>query len=75
MLYAIHAVGRRKVIRSGEEFTATKQVPTFFLDSNIQGITSADHAQRIAINMLGELAPDTSFDVSAFAHASVIDRF
>lgn len=31
-----------------DNWTSSRQVPTFFLDGDVQGITSEDHAERIA---------------------------
>ncbi len=36
------------VTKQTEEGTLSIQVPTFYLNSNVQGIVSADHAEQIA---------------------------
>lgn len=49
--------------------TTTVQLPTFFLDSDIQGIVDAEHAKRIAGTMIQSVmtAPSAVF-------LSVIER-
>ena len=44
MLYAITAT----VNKGRGKWTSTMQIPAFFLDSNVQGITSKEHAKFIA---------------------------
>lgn len=48
-------------------YRTTRQVPTFYLNAAIQGITSAAHAERIAVNMLTEVANDDRVLVHAVA--------
>ena len=77
MLYAITAVINRQW-RGSESFdngphaeewrkvwNTTIQVPTFFLDSNVQGIVSEDHAKRIAERMLRDVNPNAEVSVTA----------
>lgn len=54
-MYAISAV-RIKQRRDmfGATWVATTQVPTFYLDENVQGIISEDHAVKIARDILGD---------------------
>jgi len=74
LLYAIHAIIR--VSNHAESTERTVQMPTFFLDSNIQGIMNADHAEEIARSMFARLGIEgDNVSVSAFVHASAIDRF
>lgn len=49
MKYAIHAT-LCHTDRQG--WSTTYQIPTFYLDSNVQGITSAEHAERIAASII-----------------------
>lgn len=49
MLYQIDAT--RTVDRSTGR--NTQQIPTFYLDSNMQGIVDSDHAEKIARRILG----------------------
>jgi uncharacterized protein (UPF0212 family) len=52
MMYQVQAT----VSRIDEHgWSLAKQVPTFFLSSDIQGITSVEHAERIAREMLREI--------------------
>lgn len=37
--------------------------PTFYLDPNVQGIVSLDHARRVAASVLGVSASDVSLSV------------
>lgn len=39
-----------------QPWSASLQVPTFFLDENIQGIVSVEHAERIARGMFAATA-------------------
>lgn len=58
-MYVIQAV-RQKYVNPRKGFTGgtrTTQVPTFYLDPNVQGIISRAHAERVAREILGEL-PD-----------------
>lgn len=64
MLYQI--TGNAVVESTGKgrkAWTKTVQLPTFYLDSNVQGITSVDHARRIAGSMLQSVmtAPSALF--------------
>jgi len=49
-------------IETGNE-TRLVQLPTFFLDADIQGIVDCDHAKRIAANMIQSVmtAPSAVF--------------
>ncbi len=53
MMYAIMAT--REETRD-DGWTATRQIPTFYLDSNAQGIVDAPHAERIARGLLLDAA-------------------
>src|SRR5215210_7711666 len=63
MLYAITAVCNR----TEGQYQRTIQMPTFYLDSNVQGIRDAGHAQRIAENMFASTNPEATFTVAAVA--------
>ena len=41
----------------------TRQLPTFYLSADVQGITSADHAERIARRMLSETNPAATINL------------
>ncbi len=48
---------RRIDIESRYAVTATRngrQIPTFYLDASVQGIMDADHAERIAADIVGK---------------------
>ena len=53
MLYQINATRTCYSVRSGSNWTRTNQIPTFYLDSNMQGIVDAEHAEKIARRILG----------------------
>lgn len=40
------------VSRESDGWTSTRQIPTFFLDPDIQGIVSVEHAQKIALDII-----------------------
>ena len=61
--YAIVAT-RRETMADGTE--VWRQVPTFYLDPNVQGIVSAEHACRIAHDILGTTS---GVDASIWAEA------
>jgi hypothetical protein len=69
-LYAITVQVETVTIGSGDTaWRGSVQVPTFYLDADVQGIVSEDHAARIAstiINPLGEI-PAERIHVSAVA--------
>lgn len=53
MLYEI--IASRVTARTdghGVTWSALQQIPTFFLDSGVQGIRSAEHAEQIARDIL-----------------------
>ncbi len=43
----------------------TRQLPTFYLDGNVQGIVSEDHAREIASAMFRSINPDAEFHIIA----------
>ena len=53
MMYQVVAYVQRK---DANGWSSTLDIPTFFLDSHIQGITSCAHAEKIARDMLNRLA-------------------
>lgn len=57
MRYIITATVTRT---NSEGWESTKHMPTFLLDARIQGITSADHAARIAKRMISDITADNS---------------
>jgi hypothetical protein len=69
-VYAITAtIATRHTDRYGNAWCGSKQVPTFYLDSRVQGITDANHAASIAtdvLNLLGTIDP-SDITISAVA--------
>lgn len=64
-MYAIHATYERQ---TGDGWVRSGQVPTFFLHPTVQGITSTDHAERIALDLLAagtDAADQVTFHVAA----------
>lgn len=66
MLYQITAT-RHETREDGWE--STKQLPTFYLDSRVQGILNSQHAERVALDLLETAAsnPNVRWTVSAWA--------
>jgi hypothetical protein len=44
-------------------WTTSRQVPTFYLNTAVQGILSDEHAHRVAAGMLAELVDDPDADI------------
>lgn len=40
------------ITRTTNAYTRTSQIPTFFLDENVQGIVDENHAKQIAISII-----------------------
>ena len=55
MLYSITAT----ITRTTPEGTTTKGIPTFCLNSNVQGIVDAEHAEKIALDILNPFGDTT----------------
>lgn len=55
MYYIIQAT----VTKKRPTGNTTTQIPTFFLDANIQGITSSEHAAQIAHGIINPTKDDT----------------
>ncbi len=60
--YAVTATVSRT---SDTGWTSTRQVPTFLLDSRVQGITSAEHAARIALDVVNAFGDPIEVSVTA----------
>jgi hypothetical protein len=49
--------------RDAEGWTSTRQIPTFYLNSDVQGMLSVEHARRVADDVIatiaGPVAPGT----------------
>lgn len=67
MIYAIHAM----VLTHDGEFAGSRQVPLFYLDSDVQGIVSATHAVTVARSVLDPLGLIPAEDLQASAYALV----
>jgi hypothetical protein len=64
-VYAVHATIRT---HGSNGFTGSVSVPTFYLDSRVQGIVSAAHAEGVAagiVNTLGR-TPREDIDIRAY---------
>lgn len=65
-MYAIHATRQTSSTDdSGREWRGVVSLPTFYLDPNVQGIVSAEHARDVALGLLRDANPDASFSVYA----------
>lgn len=58
-LYQIIATVTR---RSADGWKSTDHLPTFYLRDDIQGITSPEHAERIARRMVARLTEDSTVE-------------
>lgn len=47
----MYGISATRTFRVGES-TSTAQVPTFYLDENVQGIMSEEHAVKVALAIL-----------------------
>ena len=57
VMYAITGTIETRSFGSGViEWSGTRQVPTFYLDADVQGITDAAHAVRIAATVVDPLS-------------------
>lgn len=63
MLYAITAT-ITKLTKNG---TITKQIPMFYLDSNVQGIVSAEHAEKIAATIINPFNDTYNYETHIYA--------
>lgn len=67
--YAIHCqVKTHLTDRWGGEYSGSRGLPTFYLDSRVQGIVSKAHAVSIARDVINplRLIPDTDLMISAY---------
>lgn len=51
MIYAINGTIVHSSLRKNGVYKTTHQIPTFYLDSNVQGIVSEDHAVKVALDI------------------------
>ena len=66
MQYAVTVQYERPGLMDSES-TLTGSLPTFYLDSNVQGIISEGHAASIIRTSLLRLMPTATFHVDAIA--------
>lgn len=64
-MWQITAQVERTVTVNGAPWSSSRQLPTFYLDGTVQGITSAEHAERIAQSVLNPF----SEPITVHAHA------
>lgn len=68
--YAITAtIATRQTDQFGNAWTGSKSVPTFYLDSRVQGITDHNHAASIALDVLNLLGTIDPSDITVTAVA------
>lgn len=68
-MYSIN--GTITVVRNG--FSVTTQIPTFYLDRNVQGIVNAKHAEAIAFDIVNP-THDENITVSLWACLSLYNN-
>jgi hypothetical protein len=73
MMYAIHAMVTTHGTDSAGEYSGSKGTPTFYLDSDVQGIVNAEHAVNIANDVVNPLGLIPADDIHV--HAVVVDDF
>jgi hypothetical protein len=61
----VYAVTATVEHRTALGWTGSRQVPTFYLNPQVQGITSAEHAERIAREIIDPMG--TAVEVHVFA--------
>ena len=49
----IYRVSAQRITTNAEGWTGSEQIPTFFLDAEIQGIRDVEHATKIAESIIG----------------------
>lgn len=59
-MWAIHAVAN---VSEGD-WTSARQLPTFYLNGDVQGIVSADHACRVALDIVAR--PGETVQLAAY---------
>jgi hypothetical protein len=47
------SVVARRIYTTRDGWTGSEGIPTFILDGDIQGITTQEHAERVALAVLG----------------------
>lgn len=64
-VYAVHAM----ILTHDGQFSGSRQVPLFYLDSAVQGLVSATHAVAVARDVLNPLGliPEADLQVTACA--------
>lgn len=55
VISGIYAIDARVSYRTPDGSHASRDLPTFYLHPNVQGITSSGHAERVARGMLADL--------------------
>ncbi len=51
-LISTYAIQAQYVHTTSDGYTSSRQVPTFYLNANVQGIANVQHAERIARDIL-----------------------
>jgi hypothetical protein len=59
-VYAVHA----QVLTHIGSYTGSRSVPTFYLDSRVQGIVSAEHAAEVAAGIVDPLGAIPAADLN-----------
>lgn len=60
-LYQVQGtITRTETDPDAQRWASTRQIPTFYLNSDVQGILSADHARRVALDVVDTIAGPVS---------------
>ena len=63
-VYAVHV---QILTRAADGYAGSRGVPTFYLDSRVQGITGPEHAAAIAAQVVNPMRAIAAGDVQVFA--------
>lgn len=55
VISGIYAIDAHVTYRTPDGWAGSRDLPTFYLHPNVQGITGTEHAERIALGMLAEV--------------------
>jgi hypothetical protein len=67
MMYAIHVMITTHGSDSAGDYSGSKGCPTFYLDSDVQGILSESHAANVASDVVNPLGLIPADDIHVYA--------
>ena len=65
-----YAIGATVTVRHGD-WTSVRQVPTFFIDSSVQGSQTVEDAARVAMSVLTTMIPTVNSGVEQIVVTAV----